>query len=177
MYDDYHQVLWNYRKALSTQSWKEIGSDIRHLNGFNGPIKLVKQCFYKPFRKRLFKHVLSLQDSIKTLQGTHYKPWSEVKRRIYEKEWLTEAKAMPFEDTTMLVPNGWHEILKQSFGDYLTPPPLEKQVPNHHYYFVDLTKPMTRDEIESEESLIKTEASPLSLKVLIDEIKHRKGFN
>lgn len=177
LYDEYHHALWNYRKAMSYQSWKEIGTDFIRLNGFNGPIKLVKQCFYKPFRSRYFNRVKRLQKQVNAVRGTHYKPWTEVKRRIYEKGWFADARPMPFEDTTMLVPNGWHELLTDSYGDYMTPPPAEKQVPNHHYYFVDLTKAMTRKEIESTASLVKTEASPLSFKVLIDEIKHRKGFN
>ena len=53
--------------------------------------------------------------------------------RIYEKGWFAEAQPLPFEDTTMLVPNGWHELLTDSYGDYMTPPPPEKRVIKHHF--------------------------------------------
>lgn len=39
---------------------------------------------------------------------------------------------LPFEDTKILVPIGYHEYLVQMYGDYMTPPPIEKQV-SHHF--------------------------------------------
>lgn len=43
LYDDYQYSLWKYRKALSTQSFREIWFDIIHRNGYNGLIKMVKK--------------------------------------------------------------------------------------------------------------------------------------
>lgn len=38
---------------------------------------------------------------------------------------------VPFEDTMLPVPEHYHEYLSRLFGEYMTPPPLEKQVGLH----------------------------------------------
>jgi lipopolysaccharide cholinephosphotransferase len=174
LYDQYHRSMWNYRKALSYQSWNEIWKDIIHFNGLNGPIKIVKQCFYKPFKKLLFKRMSSCLSKIIELKGDFYKAWSEVKSELYEKEWFSNIVELPFEDTTISAPVGYHAYLVHRFGDYMTPPPKEKQISNHSYYFIDLEKVWNKDEIEKQ--YVIRDRSPLSIKVILDEIKHRNGF-
>ena len=46
-------------------------------------------------------------------------------------DWCENGLEMDFEDTRLMVPSGWHEVLTQLYGDYMTPPPLEQQVPTH----------------------------------------------
>ncbi len=48
-----------------------------------------------------------------------------------EKEWSGEAVDIPFEDTVLMAPKNWDQVLKQIYGDYMTPPPPEKRVPAH----------------------------------------------
>ena len=38
---------------------------------------------------------------------------------------------LPFEDTLLMAPKGWHEVLTWVYGDYMTPPPKEEQIPSH----------------------------------------------
>jgi len=47
---------------------------------------------------------------------------------------------VPFEDTTIFVPNGYDHYLTQEFGDYMTLPPAEKRI-NHPTALIDLEKP------------------------------------
>lgn len=44
---------------------------------------------------------------------------------------LEPAKDMKFEDTTIKVPSNVDEYLKRIYGDYMTPPPKEQQLPDH----------------------------------------------
>lgn len=53
--------------------------------------------------------------------------------RALPKELLFNAKRMPFEDFYVNVPNDSLYFLKELFGDYLKYPPVEEQVPKHHY--------------------------------------------
>lgn len=48
-----------------------------------------------------------------------------------KKEWCEETVDLPFEDTVLMAPKGWHEVLSWVYGDYMTLPPVEKRVPTH----------------------------------------------
>ena len=43
-----------------------------------------------------------------------------------------------FENTKMPIPVGYDIYLKTAFGDYMTPPPKDKQVPHHDSVIVDM---------------------------------------
>ena len=49
----------------------------------------------------------------------------------YPAEYFASAVWLPFEDTEMPVPVGYDGYLRIAFGDYMTPPPPEKQVAHH----------------------------------------------
>lgn len=46
-------------------------------------------------------------------------------------EWCEQVADLPFEDTHLMVPVGYHEILTLLYGDYMQLPPPEKRVPEH----------------------------------------------
>ena len=48
-----------------------------------------------------------------------------------ERSWCDEVVDMPFEDTVLMVPKGWHEVLTEVYGDYMQLPPEDKRVPTH----------------------------------------------
>ena len=48
-----------------------------------------------------------------------------------KKEWCEETVDLEFEDTKLMAPKGWHEVLTWIYGDYKKLPPVEKQVPTH----------------------------------------------
>ncbi len=47
------------------------------------------------------------------------------------KDWCDNVEDMDFEDTRLMVPKGWHQVLTEVYGDYMQPPPEDKQVPTH----------------------------------------------
>jgi len=55
----------------------------------------------------------------------------------YPKELFKEAIFVPFEDTEMPIPVGYDGYLKMAFGDYMSYPPEEEQVPSHDAVFID----------------------------------------
>lgn len=63
-----------------------------------------------------------------------------IEKEIYPKEWFSSWHYVPFEDTSIRVSSQNHEYLTQLFGDYMTPPPVEKQLPPHDLYYVNLHK-------------------------------------
>lgn len=48
-----------------------------------------------------------------------------------KKEWCEQTVDLEFEDTKLMAPKGWHEVLTWIYGDYKKLPPAEKQVPTH----------------------------------------------
>lgn len=48
-----------------------------------------------------------------------------------EKEWCDQVVDLPFEDTVLMAPKGWHQVLTWIYGDYKELPPKEKRVPAH----------------------------------------------
>ena len=48
-----------------------------------------------------------------------------------KKEWCSQTVDMEFEGEMLMVPAGWEQVLTCVYGDYMTPPPKEKQVPAH----------------------------------------------
>ena len=47
---------------------------------------------------------------------------------------------LPFEDTKLPIPIGYDAYLKTAFGDYMTPPPADKQLPHHDAVIADMDK-------------------------------------
>lgn len=48
-----------------------------------------------------------------------------------EREWSTKTVSLPFEDTRLMCPEGWHHVLTQVYGDYRTLPPKDQRKPSH----------------------------------------------
>ena len=94
------------------------------------------------------------------------------------KELFKESISVPFEDTQMSIPNGYHEVLTAFFGDYMQLPPVENRVSQHDSFYINLKENVSKEDIlKLMEGKINKKAKPLSLKIIIDEIKHRnKGF-
>ena len=55
------------------------------------------------------------------------------KREQLRKEWFQDCILMQFEDIKIFVPTGYDEILKRLYGNYMMPPPTEKQITHHTY--------------------------------------------
>lgn len=48
-----------------------------------------------------------------------------------KKEWCEETVDLEFEDTRLMAPKGWHEVLTWIYGDYKKLPPEDQRVPSH----------------------------------------------
>lgn len=53
------------------------------------------------------------------------------KNCFYEKDLFSNPIYVPFEDTTLPVPEKYDELLTKIYGDYMTPPPVKEQVGWH----------------------------------------------
>lgn len=90
---------------------------------------------WKYAEKKMTKYKREDSDGITELcSGPHYMmkkyPLDAFDKNIYK----------DFEDTKMPIPVGYDAYLKTAFGDYMTPPPEDKQKPHHDAVLVDMDK-------------------------------------
>lgn len=102
-----------------------------------------KQSFFKEFIMALsfplkfkwiynfFRHQMEKYNSQETNFYGFFSGRYRYKQSIYRKDLYKNPIMVPFEDTMLPVPEKYDELLRQVFGDYLTPPPLKEQVGLH----------------------------------------------
>ena len=64
--------------------------------------------------------------------------WRE--REIVERSVFGQPKTVAFEDAEICVQQDADAYLTKMYGDYMTPPPKEKQITHHDYIAMDLNK-------------------------------------
>ena len=85
--------------------------------------------------KRMSRYAIRDCDAITELcAGPYYM------NKVYPKEAFASAVLLPFEGTQMPVPVGYDAYLTEAFGDYMTPPPADQQMPEHDIVFLDLDR-------------------------------------
>lgn len=107
----------------------------------------VNCCAYYLFGKmiapRELKKFYMIESKIKKQRGDkcmYYCGFYDLEKEVCEKSWFGKGVEVPFEDFSIVVPQNYDAYLKNMFGDYMTPPPIEKQVTHHNLYFIDLDK-------------------------------------
>ena len=138
---------------------KELRRDLVYLSLINKKIRYNK--VYSPLKKKFYKFVDKIKFrewfSREKIEGKLYKtltkyvndPRSDtyfcycpgvfktIEENLFEKNLLDDEPIyIDFEDFKLPVPPKYDEILKASFGDYMTPPPVEKRVFAHSSFFL-----------------------------------------
>lgn len=71
-------------------------------------------------------------------------------RHVIPKKWVEETIWVPFEDVQIRIPKYFHEYLTHLYGDYMTPPPMEKRDDRHAFAFIDMEKRWSLGDIRKE---------------------------
>lgn len=119
--------------------------------GVTGLKLYVKHLIYRSIQSLLFQRFKNLDEFIKNNKEgnfllNYFTPY-KVEKETFPKEWFQTQIEVPFEDTSIKLPNGYEMYLTQLFGDYMVPPPIEKQINHHYLYFMDLECRLSIDEI------------------------------
>lgn len=64
-------------------------------------------------------------------------------KEIMRSEWYGKGLEASFESVKVMIPEKYDEYLIQLYGDYMTPPPKDKQVGHHYTEVIDLNRPYT----------------------------------
>lgn len=178
VFDKLYYHMWKYRKALSYFTWKEIGEDLVHGDILNSAINIVKKVRYVPFKHSYLKEIARDFDDVRRIKGDMLQGYcGAMENEFYEKSWFEDAIVCPFEDTTIIVPKGYHDCLTLWYGDYMQLPPENQRKGTHGGFYTNLSKNMTREEVLKICKDKGSSSTKMSFKVLLDELKHRKGFS
>ncbi len=98
------------------------------------------------------KKIIIFEESLSSDHGDHLVSfygdyWG---KEYFEKKWFDSNIDMPFSDFTVKIPVGYHEYLKNVYGDYMSYPPVEKRVTHHYHYYLNMEKGMSIDEVRKE---------------------------
>ena len=175
--EQFHHAMWKYRKAIAYSPWSDIGHNLfrGRLKAFS--IQLVKKIRYSPFKQRYLKQARTAENNLRSLTGNGYGDYSTpIVNEVFPFEWLHKTVRVPFEDTTILVPEDYDKVLSYVYGDYLKLPPEEKRK-GHLFYYINLKQSLSREDILSRYWSELAEEKQLSISTIIDEIRHRsKGW-
>ena len=102
------------------------------------PSKKLRYKIWKKAEAEMTKYTEEESDGITELcSGPYYM------KKKYLISSFEDALWLPFEETELPIPVGYDAYLKTAFGDYMTPPPVEKQVAHHDAVLIDLEKSYT----------------------------------
>ena len=102
------------------------------------PSKKLRYKIWKKAEAEMRKYTEEESDGITELcSGPYYM------KKKYPISSFEDALWLPFEETELPIPVGYDAYLKTAFGDYMTPPPVEKQVAHHDAVLIDLEKSYT----------------------------------
>lgn len=102
------------------------------------PSKKLRYKIWKKAEAEMTKYTKEESNGITELcSGPYYM------KKKYPISSFEDALWLPFEETELPIPIGYDAYLKTAFGDYMTPPPVEKQVGHHDAVLVDLEKSYT----------------------------------
>ena len=102
------------------------------------PSKKLRYKIWKKAEAEMTKYTKEESDGITELcSGPYYM------KKKYPISSFEDALWFPFEETELPIPVGYDAYLKTAFGDYMTPPPVEKQVGHHDAVLIDLEKSST----------------------------------
>ena len=77
--------------------------------------------------------------------ANYFGAWRE--KEISDYSWFNPLIEVTFEGRKVWIPNNYDAYLTKLYGDYMTPPPIEKRKSHHSHYFIDLTRRYTLEEI------------------------------
>lgn len=90
---------------------------LRHFNGIDA-----NKCALELNKSSAFKH---------SKDYMLYSDFNIQEPLVIKEEWLEKYILHKFEDAEFYIPIGYHELLTACYGDYMTPPPVDRQVTHH----------------------------------------------
>lgn len=76
----------------------------------------------------------------------HYSMWG--KKESGRKNLFIKSIKVPFGDLMASIPIGYDEYLTNLYGNYMTPPPIEKRTTHHNQFYINLERRISLQEVQ-----------------------------
>lgn len=107
--------------------------------GHNFPFyKIMSHLFSLDWLNQRLNNIIEKQNTKETRLISY--GYNSVIKDVFPKEWLFPLGRAKFEDAEFYIPGRYHEFLTRLYGDYMTPPPVEKRVSSHNNGITPLLK-------------------------------------
>lgn len=136
----YDNLYFGYQRAIKKYSFKEF---IYRILTWNNPIELIAILSFRKFIiKKRFSNYNQLLEKLKKQDGDYWASYDGAygEREILLKEWVDKIIEIDFEGRKIPVPEDYHKVLTQLYGDYMKLPPIEKRISLHPHYYLNLDK-------------------------------------
>lgn len=137
---NYLKLFRNYQLSLNKDRRNIFFSLFKHpITYFPSVILWLKG---KNVKGALYEKLISLIEKNKDDEGGKCVCLSMFVGKVFKSEWFDDVIETDFEDFTIAIPRKYDEYLTLMYGDYMTPPPVEKRVLTHSNmrYYVNLRK-------------------------------------
>ena len=140
--NEYMALFDKYTHSLKTFHAKDLLS-------LSGLKSFLKSRYYRLTVNRELLRKLECQ--MKSKRGPYrmyYRSMDKYSRSKFNSAWFDECVEVPYENITIRIPKNYDAFLTHCYGNYMEPPPVEKQVTQHYHYFVDLDKRLSVEEVK-----------------------------
>lgn len=148
-YKVYLKAIKKMKLSLTKYSLCQLCKDL--INNKKGSAYYGFLSFFFPFKMRAYykQKFLDIENMFDKRQGKFIASPTGVygTREFFQSKWFEDTLEVPFADFTVKVPKGYDGYLKRMYGDYMTPPPISKQVSHHGQYYINLKEPLNIIEI------------------------------
>lgn len=148
----YDNVAGKYKRSLRKWTFMDIFRKAAgfHVLGFRR--LLLDKLWYGHFKSQYLNSLIDIQHKMSSKRGELMLSYDGAygQKEICPKSWFTGVVKMKFEDFEANVPVGYHEYLTQLYGNYMTPPPVNKRASTHSHFYLNLDKGMTLEEVRKE---------------------------
>lgn len=150
--EKYHKFYVMYQSSVMRFVPHDFLCMIKGLRLLNLKQRIIALIYYRWQHKKIKKEFQSFLHCINEPNGKFLTGLQE-SADIFPKEWFEEDILENFNDFKVRIPSGIIKILIQIYGDYMTPPKEADRTSTHSFYFVNLYKKLSIQDIKDQNLL------------------------
>ncbi len=139
--------FYSYQKSVNHSKTNDLWKDLMK-GQFKSFLEKLQIACSGPFRKYLLKRFFNYQDFYRSFDGPKAVCVTQWAGKIFKRHWFEDTIELPFADTTVIVPRDFDSYLTCLYGDYMTLPPKEDRVSQHHHYYLNFDEGLDLNEIK-----------------------------